>query len=673
MKIKRLLKNLIGKSIELIERYELRNFDLDENDISKKIISTQILENTKVLTDTGYSPVTQIHKTQPYTVYELELEDGSKLECADNHIIFLKGFKECFVKDLHIGDSVITKQGTSKVASIIKCPYKLCMYDVSVNDMNHRYYTNNILSHNTTTTVAFLAWYLCFHVDRNCAVMANKQDTAIEIMNKLTDVFRGLPFFLKPGILAFGKKGMKLDNGCMIMSSATTKTASIGFTIHVLYLDEAAHVNVNIMSDLWRSVYPTLSSSMVSQCIVSSTPNGTGNKFYELWDDAINSPIGSEDSFYPIRVDWWEVPSHDDKWAASMRKKFGETEFEQEFALSFTVSSRTLLSGNIMKFIKRISCDYVYKKMNEFEIEESFYYDKLKWHPKFNTRDITLNDPSRRFILSIDTGEGKEEDETKENDYNVANIFEVKLKSISKLRKLLPSERTIQNMFRAVQVGIYRDNVADEEVCAKIANQLVFNVFGEESSKVNIEMNFNGKHFADKFSNNDNYYEDIFVKTYHTKPIPGEKTKKKIGYKTNSNKDFYCKEGKRHIENTNNIIISESQTVKEISSFGKDAKGKYKGLGVKDDTSITVLMLTRWFEQDEYETWLYELFENLPNSPEKEYVSELLNTYVDPEEGNDVIDTQLYLENEMKKMEYIQKQLITNQQKTNYQYRPFYK
>jgi hypothetical protein len=66
------------------------------------------------------------------------------------------------------------------------------------------------------------------------------------------------------------------------MSQATTKTAQIGFTIHLLYMDEFAHIQPNIARDFWRSVYPTLSSSNLSQCIITSTPNGQENLFFEL-------------------------------------------------------------------------------------------------------------------------------------------------------------------------------------------------------------------------------------------------------------------------------------------------------------------------------------------------------------------------------------------------------
>ena len=54
--LKRVLKNVIGKSIELIEKYEYRNLNLDESDITKKIIDTKQLANVNVLSDSSYVP-----------------------------------------------------------------------------------------------------------------------------------------------------------------------------------------------------------------------------------------------------------------------------------------------------------------------------------------------------------------------------------------------------------------------------------------------------------------------------------------------------------------------------------------------------------------------------------------------------------------------------------------
>ena len=89
MKIRKLLKIIVGKLIEKTERWELRHTDIgDENDISKKIIDTVPTPDLSVSSDSGMVPVTEIHRTRPFTVYVVTLDDGTELECADRHIVY---------------------------------------------------------------------------------------------------------------------------------------------------------------------------------------------------------------------------------------------------------------------------------------------------------------------------------------------------------------------------------------------------------------------------------------------------------------------------------------------------------------------------------------------------------------------------------------------------------
>jgi hypothetical protein len=488
----------------------------------------------------------------------------------------------------------------------------------------------------TTTISAFFSWYLCFHNDRNLAILANKEKTAFEIVDKVTNVFKGLPFFLKPGIISIGAGGMVLDNGCKLLSQATTKTAQIGFTIHVLYADEFAHIQANIINDFWRSVYPTLASSEISQCIITSTPASEFDLFFEIWSKAIKK----QNSFLPFRVDYWEVPEHDEKWAEQMKKDFGEEQFAQEFELLFNRGDTLLLGSHDFNFLKKIEKDYEYQDLKNIDLDESLYRN-LKWHPKFDPNE-DFDKKTTRFVLSIDTGEGKSEEEVKDNDYNVCNIFKVELKSLSQLKKLRRDEMRIKNMFRLFQVGLYRDNIKDEENCAKVTRSLVFDQFGEDICKVLIEMNFNGKHFLDKFSQHDKFDDLVVLHTYHTKPIIGEKPpRKKPGFKVGQDKDFFCKMGKQLVTKKL-IVINESETAREFRGFGKDKKGKYRGIGIHDDIVMSTLNIARLFEENDYEEWLYDLFEDLPTSPIKELISKLLEEYIEESEVEDNLYKAMY-------------------------------
>ena len=95
MKLRSFLKIFIGKLIEKVERAELRIDGFDPDGFSDgdddKIISTVLLTGTTVESDTGYEKAYAVHKTKPYQVYIVKLENGKKLECADRHIIYTAG------------------------------------------------------------------------------------------------------------------------------------------------------------------------------------------------------------------------------------------------------------------------------------------------------------------------------------------------------------------------------------------------------------------------------------------------------------------------------------------------------------------------------------------------------------------------------------------------------
>ena len=116
---------------------------------NKKIIESISINDYEVLTDTGYSDISYIHKTIEYDVYELKTKNNI-LKCADNHIVFDEYMNEIFVCELKTNDKIIINGDIDCVEYIKKLDYKEFMYDLELNnDSNHRYYTNDILSHNT--------------------------------------------------------------------------------------------------------------------------------------------------------------------------------------------------------------------------------------------------------------------------------------------------------------------------------------------------------------------------------------------------------------------------------------------------------------------------------------------------------------------------------------------
>lgn len=118
--------------------------------VNRKFLNIRQIDDYEILTDTGFQPITSIGKTIHYQVYILKTEDARMLECADDHIVFDSQYNEVFVKDLKPGDEIITSSGKSIVKHVFETKRYESMYDVQVASDNHRYYTNGILSHNTT-------------------------------------------------------------------------------------------------------------------------------------------------------------------------------------------------------------------------------------------------------------------------------------------------------------------------------------------------------------------------------------------------------------------------------------------------------------------------------------------------------------------------------------------
>ena len=118
------------------------------NNVNRKFINTWNITDFEIETDTGWVDIVALHKTIPYKKYKLITELGLILECADDHIVFDENMNEIFIKENP--KYIQTINGIEKVKQIDQSNEYENMYDFElVNNSNHRYYTNGILSHNT--------------------------------------------------------------------------------------------------------------------------------------------------------------------------------------------------------------------------------------------------------------------------------------------------------------------------------------------------------------------------------------------------------------------------------------------------------------------------------------------------------------------------------------------
>ena len=292
--------------------------------IDRKFIESFNVSEWEVETENGFVDILSSNKTIEYVVYQIKLENGLELKCADTHILIDEYYNEVFAKD-SLGVKIRTKIGIFVVKDVKCLGYSESMYDLSIDSEPHTFYTNDILSHNTTTSAAYILHYVTFNHYKTVAILANKSAAAREVMSRIQLMFEALPMWLQQGIATWNKGDIELENGSKIFTSATTGSGIRGKSVNMLYIDEISSIQNTIAEEFFTSTYPVISSGKDTKILMTSTPIGY-NYWWKVWNEAENGING----FLPFKAEWHEHPERDEKWAAEQRAFLGEVKFNQE-------------------------------------------------------------------------------------------------------------------------------------------------------------------------------------------------------------------------------------------------------------------------------------------------------------------------------------------------------
>lgn len=189
---------------------------------------------------------------------------------------------------------------------------KLRDYQEEIIDLiNGNKYTILMMSRQsskTSTTSIYILHYALFNNEKNILIGSNKGESAIEVLDKIKEIYMSIPFFLKKGVKIWNQKVVKFENKCRIKAFSMTKSASIGNTGDLIYLDEFAYIPENIVQPFYKSIVPTMASVTNSKLIITSTPNGL-NTFSKIYFEAM-LPEGHPDKnpFGVMTIRWNKVP-----------------------------------------------------------------------------------------------------------------------------------------------------------------------------------------------------------------------------------------------------------------------------------------------------------------------------------------------------------------------------
>lgn len=399
----------------------------------------------------------------------------------------------------------------------------------------------------STTVVSYLLHYALFNDNIRIAILANKAETARELLGRLQLSYENLPKWLQQGVGSWNKGSLELENGSKIVAASTSSSAVRGNSFNIIFLDEFAFIPNHIAEQFFSSVYPTISSGKSTKVIIISTPNGM-NMFYKLWHDAEKGRNG----YIPLEVHWSAVPGRDAAWKEETIRNTSERQFTQEFECEFLGSVDTLIAPS--------------------KLRSMVYEDPITRNKGLDIYESPQKDHTYMMTVDVARGTGK--------DYSAFIIFDITqfpYKVVGKYRDneikpiLFPAivdkiARSFNNSYVLVEVNDIGDQVASIlQYDLEYQNLLMCSMRGRAGQLV-------GQGFSGKKS-------QLGVKM--------SKTVKKVG----------CSNLKTIIEDEK-LLIKDYEIISELTTFIQKNQSFEAEDGCNDDLAMCLVIFSWLIVQD---------------------------------------------------------------------------
>ena len=491
-------------------------------------IMNQTINNTK-----GYNGNVLLKRANQQIEWTEDLVQ-EWVKCAEDPLYFIK----TYMKIITLNEGLQTYQ---------PWPYQEEMIKKFV-DNRYTIVTTARQAGKSTTTCAFILWYIIFQADKTVALLANKGETAREILGRVQLAYQHLPTWLQQGVKEWNKGSFELENNSRVIAAATSASAIRGYTINLLFIDEAAHIEN--WDEFFTSVYPTISSGTDSKIVLVSTPNGL-NHFYSTWQNAIEGRNG----YANILVSWKDVPGRDEAWKEETiaGMNFDHEKFNQEMNCQFLGSSGTLISGWKLKEMVHLS------PLTERD-GLSQYVEPEKEHV---------------YVMVCDVSRGKGLDYSA---FQVLDVTNMPYKQVCTFRN---------NSLTPIDYAdvIYR-------IAKNYNNALVLveiNDIGEQvSHSIHYDFGYDNMLFTENGGRQGKRVTSGFGSKKSDKGIRTTKIVKSIG----------CSMLKLLIEQ-NQLVVNDFTTINELSTFSKK-RNSYEAEPGKHDDLVMCLVLFAWLSDQQY-------------------------------------------------------------------------
>lgn len=387
------------------------------------------------------------------------------------------------------------------------------------------------------TSAAFLLWYALFNEDKTVLIASNKNSNALEMISRIRYMYETVPDWLKSGITTDGwnKLSVGFTNKSRIISTATSESSGRGLSISLLFCDELAFVNRTVQEEFWKSISPTLSTG--GACIISSTPNGEGDLYANLYHGAALGTNG----FAHIFVAWDEPPGRDEKFKEEKIAELGMLAWRQEFECEFLTSEAILIDTLFLNNVGE-EC----RKLSPIKQEMGInWYDTIK--------------QGATYLLGVDpaTGTG--------SDYSVIQIFE------------FPT---------LVQVGEFRSNAVSSPQLYNILKYILRQMEKQEATcYFSIENNGVGEGVIALYQNDENLPE--------TGQFVSEEGRTRVGMTTTNRAKLKACLNFKSLFESGKLKVKSTTLVTELKTYATGG-GSYRALpGATDDLIAACLIVVR--------------------------------------------------------------------------------
>lgn len=295
----------------------------------------------------------------------------------------------------------------------------------------------------STVTAAYAAVKTAFALSDNperVLILANKQETAVEFLNKITGFIKQLPDWSSVSFDKSSQKHVKLSNGSELKAVATSTDALRGYTPTIMILDEAAFIEGG--QALWSACLAAIGTG--GKAFLISTPNGLDEIYYEAYEGAVSST----NKFKITHLRWWQDPRFNKDlrmiktndmitWIEKPENEKTEHIIEGANTLHFDVIMKFIEEGykphstwyenmcrdmnlNRRMINQELECAFigsgdnviegqVLRKQEETNVQQPVFKDK-EWDN--NVWVWQMPQKGHRYILALDVSRGDSEDAT---------------------------------------------------------------------------------------------------------------------------------------------------------------------------------------------------------------------------------------------------------------------